>query len=148
MKFQLSDDSNPGILCFPLYFALWLVQKTHPLSRPIRCKSKTNRGFAARVFPHFRQFGRFFLKFSFAFQDIFLSLDWLLWLLWFWFLGHAIERRSIQLKHDSVEWLNFARRVDVLLNKLDHSRSISMRELSPPGFYPHTQWCEKKKVDA
>lgn len=44
-----------------------------------------------------------------------------------------------------MEWLNFARRVDVLLNKLDHSRSISMRELSPPGFYPHTQWCGKKE---
>ena len=39
----------------------------------------------ARVFPRFRQFGCFYLEFSLALGDIFLSSDWTSWLLRFRF---------------------------------------------------------------
>ena len=33
MKFQLSDDSNPGILCFPLSLCDWSRKLTHSLNQ-------------------------------------------------------------------------------------------------------------------
>ena len=50
-----------------------------PLSQPIRCKTKTNHDLVTRVFPRFRQFGCFNLKFSLALPGIFLSSNWPLW---------------------------------------------------------------------
>ena len=63
----------------------WLKKKLAPRFQPIRCKTNTNHDLVARVFPRFRRFGCCYFEFSLALSVIFLSSDWPLWLLWFWF---------------------------------------------------------------
>ena len=65
------------------YFVL--SRKLASLCKNIRYKTKTNHELVARVFPRFRQFGCFYLEFSLALGDIFLSSDWTSWLLRFRF---------------------------------------------------------------
>ena len=68
---------------FALICCDWFI-KLAPLSQPIRWKGDTNLKMVARAFPRFRQLARFYLEFSLAPQSIFLSVDRLFYLLWFW----------------------------------------------------------------
>ena len=61
------------------------VQKTGVTLSKIRIQTLNQPYLVARVFPRFRQFGCFYLEFSLALRDIFLSSDWTLWLLRFCF---------------------------------------------------------------
>ena len=49
-------------------------RKLAPLSRPIRCKTKTKHNLVTRVFPRFRQFGCFYFEFSWLPYVFFLAL--------------------------------------------------------------------------
>ena len=82
----MSVESNPRMHWFCFTSLMWLVKKKLALRfQPIRCKTNTSHDFVARVFPRFRRFGCFYFEFSLALSVIFLSSDWPLWLLWFWF---------------------------------------------------------------
>ena len=77
--FQFTVLRNPRLR----YFVL--SKKLASLCQKSESKPKTNHDLVARVFPRFRQFGCFYLEFSLALRDIFLSSDWTLWLLRFCF---------------------------------------------------------------
>ena len=68
--------------CFGCFTSLshW-SRKLTPLTRPIRCKTKTNGDLVARVFPPLRQFTWFDFAFLFTVKSTLLSSDWLLWFL-------------------------------------------------------------------
>ena len=79
--------------CFGCFTSLshW-SRKLTPLTRPIRCKTKTNGDLVARVFPPLRQFTCFDFAFLLTVKGTLLSSDWLLWFLYFWF--HDNQSRS------------------------------------------------------
>ena len=75
---QWGIETNPGLICFwftSLRDWLTVIEKT-------RAAFSTNRGFVTNVFPRFRQFRCFYLKFSLALKGIWYRP---LWLLWVWF---------------------------------------------------------------
>ena len=69
--YEKENQSHPGLLCIFLTFLIG-PKKLAPLS-------------VAPVFPPFKQFGCFYFELSLVFKCSFLSFDWLLWFLWFWF---------------------------------------------------------------
>ena len=74
----MSVESNPRLywLSFSLLYD-W-VRKLASHSQPVRCKTKTNPDLVARVFPRFRLIGCSYFEFSLGLRVIFLSFDWLL----------------------------------------------------------------------
>ena len=69
-----------------LHVVLWLVQKTRASSLTNQFKNlKAIATWSPAFFPRFGQFACLYNEFSLASRDSFLSSDWLLWQLWFWF---------------------------------------------------------------
>ena len=88
---------------FLLYSTLWLVEKGLCLSLN-QSDVKLNQlrlgrpRFPALCFP---AFCRFYFEFSLALKWIFLSSDWPLWLLWFWFYGtQSWSSQDVPSLHD------------------------------------------------
>ena len=85
------------------YSTLWLVEKSLCLSLN-QSDVKLNQlrlgrpRFPALCFP---AFCRFYFEFSLALKWIFLSSDWPLWLLWFWFYGtQSWSSQDVPSLHD------------------------------------------------
>ena len=97
-NFQLNVESNTE----PLWFYITLLcdeKKTRAILQPIRCKTKDNRDFVTRVFPHFRPAARFHLEFSSANDYVIPCSDWSLGLLWFGF-----STNNWKLLWDLISW--------------------------------------------
>ena len=87
-----------GDWLFLVHFALWLVKKkTRVTLNQSDAKLKPNTSWSPAFFPRFRQFACFHFEFSLAFDGIFLSSAWPLWLLWFWFLRNSISRKVLYI---------------------------------------------------
>ena len=82
-NFKLSVKSNPRLLWFCFVSLCDWSRKLVPLSQPIRFKTKTNESWSF-VFFTFQIVYLFYFGFSMAPFHIFLTSDWLSWLLWFW----------------------------------------------------------------
>ena len=81
---DFSVETNRNCLSCLIFRCYW-SKELASLSQPIRSKMKTNGNFVTRMFPRFKQFACFYVKFLLAPSEALLSSDWLLWLLWFWF---------------------------------------------------------------
>ena len=82
-NFKLSVKSNPGLLWFCFVSLCDWSRKLVPLSQPIRFKTKTNESWSF-VFFTFQIVYLFYFGFSMAPFHIFLTSEWLSWLLWLW----------------------------------------------------------------
>ena len=82
----VSMRCNPWYALVLLHVVLWLVQKTRASSWTNQFKNlKAIATWSPAFFPRFGQFACLYNEFSLASRDSFLSSDWLLWQLWFWF---------------------------------------------------------------
>ena len=83
---QFSSESRKWfvIALVMLYFALWLAQKTRAFFSTNQIQTWANYDLVACIFPCFKKFWCFYFESSLALKGIFLSFDWLFWLIWFW----------------------------------------------------------------
>ena len=82
-KIFKSAEGDLGLLWFYITMLCDWSKKLAPPSQPIRCKTKNNRDPVTCIFPRFKQLACFHFEFSFANDNVNLSSDWSLGLLWF-----------------------------------------------------------------
>ena len=58
-NFQLSVESDSGLVWFHLSSHCYWSRRFAPSPQPIRCKTKNNRDLVRRIFPRFKQFACF-----------------------------------------------------------------------------------------
>ena len=90
-NFQLSVQSDLGLLSFCFTSRFDWSRKLMPFSQPIRCNTQTNHDLVARVFPRFRQIGRFYSEFLLRLNGMFLLLIGRCYNFWIWFYDTQLK---------------------------------------------------------